>query len=233
MSKLWRFTITAALSGSIASVQAAGTHSLAEIAGTAAMALHARAEDSGYRDLEVEVRPLDARLQLAQCDQPLQTLPETTGRALGPVSVGIRCNGTESWTLYVRGTVSARVEMPVLAASLGRGDLVTESDLTTQTKLINNDLVGFITNRDDIIGKEVKRPLVAGSELRFSDLKAPTLVERGQQVDIVSAIAGLRVSMQGKALSNGGAGDRVLVSNTQTGRRLEGVVSGDGTVLIQ
>ena len=36
--------------------------------------------------------------------------------------------------------------------------------------------------------------------------------------------------MQGKALASGAAGDRILVANERSGRRLEGIVGRDGTV---
>lgn len=73
----------------------------------------------------------------------------------------------------------------------------------------------------------------AGEPLRFTQLMHPILIERGQAVTLVSGIAGIEVRMQGKALASGAAGDRILVSNERSGRRLEGVVGGDGTVKIR
>lgn len=233
MSKLWRYTLPLLLTAVGQSVAANEPHPLSDIAGTAAVALHERALNAGYHNLEVEIRPLDARLQLARCDKPLSTLPANSDRVLGPVSVGVRCGGLEPWTLYVRGQVSASMEVPVLAASVGRGELVSTSDINMQLQKISGDLDGIISNIDDIVGMEAKRSLTLGDTLRFSDLKAPQLIERGQSVAIVSTGAGLRVSMQGKALANGGAGDRILVANVATGKRVEGVVSRDGSVLVQ
>jgi len=40
------------------------------------------------------------------------------------------------------------------------------------------------------------------------------------------------VRMQGKAMGSGAAGDRLVVTNLNSGRRVEGIVRRDGTVQI-
>jgi flagella basal body P-ring formation protein FlgA len=62
---------------------------------------------------------------------------------------------------------------------------------------------------------------------------SPQIVDRGQTVDLVAQSAGLVVNMQGKALANGSEGDRLLVKNLSSGKRVEGLVLASGTVLIQ
>lgn len=236
MSNIWRPTSLFALLGTICVLSLPNTgwagHSLADIAGTAAMEMENRALDQGYRNVSVDVRPLDSRLNLAVCGEPLSVLPSNTERALGPVTVGIRCNSPEPWTLYVRGQVAASMEVPVLLTSLERGSLISTSDLEVQMRDISNDSAGIITEMDQIVGNEAKRNLSASTPLRFSDLKAPELVERGQTVTIVSGAGGLSVSMQGKALGSGAESDRVWVTNLSSGKRVEGVIAPDGSVVI-
>lgn len=238
MSKHWHRAIGAGVASVLATaalaVHAGSTgHSLSDIAGTAALAMHAKAEAQGYRGIDVQVRPLDGRLALAKCAEPLQTLPAHSGRALGAVSVGVRCPGGEPWTLYVRGEVSASQTIPVLQHSLQRGDLVGSNDIALENRRINQDFGGIVTDPVHLVGMEARRNLDAGTPLRHSDLISPVLVERGQTVSIVSGGGGLRVSMQGKALASGSVGDRVLVANLNSGKRVEGVIAPDGSVTIQ
>ena len=80
----------------------------------------------------VSIRPLDSRLAPALCDEPPQALPANTTRTLGAVSVGVRCNGTKPWTVYVRGTVNAYTDIPVLIQSVPRGEIVRRR--TSQSK---------------------------------------------------------------------------------------------------
>ncbi len=207
-------------------------HSLSEIAGTAAMAMQAQAYNAGYREVEVKLRPLDARLNLAKCSNPLEALPANSMRPLGAVSVGVRCSGDSPWTLYVRGQVSATEQAPVLVTAVGRGEIIGSDDVNYEVRQISNDYAGIISDINDIIGKEARRSLRAGDAIRFNDLRAPQLVERGQTVTIVSGIAGLQVSMQGKALAGGAKGDRLIVSNLSSGKRVEGVIMANGAVRI-
>ena len=83
------------------------------------------------------------------------------------------------------------------------------------------------------MGKVAVRDLIAGQPLRQSDVKAPTVISRGQSVTIKSFAGGLTVTMKGKALGNARAGDRIWVQNERSKKRVEGIVSSSGDVLVQ
>ena len=234
MSKHWRCALIGALTFTAALSQAeAGSHSLSDIASTAALVMQSRAVAQGYQHIDVQVRPLDGRLGLAKCTQDLEALPTSTKRALGAVSVGIRCPGEETWTLYVRGEVAANQVVPVLTAALRRGDLIGNNDIILKKRRITQENGGIVTEIDGLIGMEARRNLDPGNPLRFNDLVAPILVERGQTVNIVSGGSGLRVSMPGEALAKGAAGHRVLGAKLTSGTRVDGVIATDGSVSIQ
>jgi flagella basal body P-ring formation protein FlgA len=209
-----------------------GAQSLSAIAGVAAVALESAAKAKGYQNIEVQIRPLDNRIQLADCGEQLTTLPSTQQHVLGAMSVGVRCNGPQPWTLYVRGNVTAQQAVPVLKHAMGRGDIIGPGDITVEQRLIGSDTGGTITDPEDLLGYAARRPLRQGDEIQFSDVVAPQIIERGQQVTILSAYGGLQVSMQGKALANGAAGDRVLVTNLSSGKRVEGVVNPRGEIVV-
>ncbi|MEE4202185.1 MAG: flagellar basal body P-ring formation chaperone FlgA [Halieaceae bacterium] len=226
-----RMLIIAAAIGS--SGAASAIHSVSDIATTALLEMERRAQEHNYQDIEVQIRPLDARLNLAACGQPLRVLPENTRRALGPVSVGVRCDGPQPWTLYVRGQVSASATVPVLAASVGRGELIGKQDVELEVRRITRDIGPIVTEIEDIIGKEARRDLVPGRTLKYADLRAPELIARGDLVTLVSGGGGVKVSMQGKAMAGGAAGDRILVTNLSSGKRIEGVIAADGSVILE
>jgi flagella basal body P-ring formation protein FlgA len=216
----------------IAAGSPAAPHPHSDILATVeSAALHA-AMDDGHQEVEVRVRPLDQRLQPAQCGQALDTVRPHAGRSLGPVSYGVRCAGPEPWTLYLRAEVSASVELPVLARPLPRGALIAPSDIDLQRRRITRSVAGLITDPADAVGKELKRPLAAGAELRYGQVALPELVARGQTVTLVAGSPGVEVRMQGKALASGAEGDRLMVSNLRSGRRVEGIVLSDGSVQI-
>jgi len=149
------------------------------------------AESEGLEDIEVRVHPLDPRLRPALCDRPLDVIRPHAGRALGPVSYGVRCGGSIPWTLYLRAEVSAALSLPVLRSSLPRGALIAENDLEMTTRRITARAVDLIVDPARAVGMELQRPLAAGSPLRHGQVARPQLVERGQTVTL---IAGARVS---------------------------------------
>jgi len=236
MTVFWRILaccLAAAAALNHAAALARASQPLEDIMDIARDVATTAAASRGYDDVRVSIRPLDSRLAPALCDEPLQAQPASTNRTLGAVSVGVRCNGNKPWTIYVRGTVNAYTDIPVLSESVPRGDIISAADVAIEKIEIRSDFDHIIVDQVDIIGKQAKRALRAGQPLRFSQLMHPILIERGQEVTLVSGIAGLNVRMQGRALASGAAGDRILVANERSGRRLEGIVNTNGTVTVR
>ncbi len=206
--------------------------SVSSIAAAAALFAEGRATRQGYENVTVNVRPLDSRISLTACTTPLAT-SSSGERVLGPVTVAVKCKAPAPWTVHVRATVTTIVELPVLAYTVNRGDIIGQNDIEWREQEVSRDLVGYLTDELRIIGKEARKHLRSGNPLRASDLISPQIIERGQTVDLVARSSGLLVNMQGKALANGAEGDRLLVQNTSSGKKVEGLVMAGGTVLIQ
>lgn len=208
-------------------------HSHSELGALAAREAERRAIAAGFDAVEVKVMPLDSRLGLKQCEEPVKILEGRHQFALGKVNIGIRCDLPEAWTIYLRATVTSSMSVPVLTSSMNRSDLIGKNDISYRIIDIASDLRGIVLDPRNIVGKEVTRDLHAGRPLRRSDLKSPQLIKRGQSVSITSSVAGLKVTMKGKALGNAAAGDRLWVENQSSQKRVEGVVTDTGEVLVQ
>ena len=72
----------------------------------------------------------------------------------------------------------------------------------------------------------------AGTVLSASDLAAPRLVRRGDQVALVSRRGGVEVRVSGRALGDAGENERVAVENLSTRRVLQGRVGPGGDVVV-
>jgi len=228
----YKSLLAAATIGLALTQHAYGAQSVSSIAAAAALHAESRALAQGFSGVAVDIRPLDSRISLSNCDKPL-SVASTGERILGPVSIAVSCRSPAPWTIHVRGTVAAEVSLPILIAPISRGDIISESDVQLQEQRITRGLVGYVSDIDDIVGKEARKHLSAGSKLRKSDLVAPQLIDRGQSVDLIARSSGLTVNMQGTALANGAAGERLLVKNVSSGKRIEGLILSDGSVLIQ
>ena len=204
-----------------------------ELGGIAAKALEEQARGKGLQSIHVEVFPLDQRVSLPKCGEPVRVLNDRNQSVLGRVTIGMRCGTPEPWTIYLRGRVTTLVSIPVLNAPINRSELIVESDIVFQEMEIDADLQGVFIDPKQIAGKIAVRNLIAGKPVRQSDLKAPQLISRGQSVNITSRAGGLIVTMKGKALGNARAGDRLWVQNQSSNKRVEGEVTPEGEVLIR
>jgi len=204
-----------------------------ELGGLAAKALAEQARAKGLESIHVEVFPLDQRVSLPKCEDPVSVLKDRNQSVLGRVTIGMRCETPEPWTIYLRGRVTSFVSIPVLNVPINRTELISEDDVVLQEMEIDTDLRGVVIDPKQIIGKIAVRNLIASEPLRQSDLKAPQLISRGQSVNITSRAGGLIVTMKGKALGNARAGDRLWVQNQSSNKRVEGEVTPEGEVLIR
>ncbi|MEC8158259.1 MAG: flagellar basal body P-ring formation chaperone FlgA [Pseudomonadota bacterium] len=208
-------------------------HSHSDLGAIVAMALEDRARARGLENTHVEVFPVDSRVSLPRCADPVRLLGDRNQSVLGRVSVGVRCEAPEQWTIYLRAHVTSSVSVPVLRQPINRTDPINEDNVMLKDIQIDTDLRGIIVDPNQLFGKIAVRNLIAWEPLRHSDLKAPTLISRGQSVTITSEAGGLTVTMKGKALGNARAGDRLWVQNQSSKKRIEGVVTNEGKVLIQ
>jgi len=237
MTNYWRRLLPVSLAGSIFVAAAPITfadsvQALASITEAAATQSRERARRQGYDNVLTEVRPLDKRLRLPQCSEPLSTLPSQSSKVLGPLNIGVRCNGEKPWTIYVRANVSAQQSVPVLVRPLPRHAIITRDDLKLLDQPIHSATNGVIFDPNQIIGMELLRPLDIGSSVKVNQLRPPKVIKRGQQVTLVASFNGLDVRIKGKALGDAAVGERVTVTNLSSGNRVEGIARKDGTVWV-
>jgi flagella basal body P-ring formation protein FlgA len=169
----------------------------------------------------------ESAASMPACHAPEPFLPGHTGRVLGRITVGVRCDGHKVRYLQARVAVTGRYwvagqRIPVgtvLAASMLQA---REGDLA---KLPRH----AVLERDAIIGKMTTRSLARDTVVLASALKAPALVHHNQLVTVEADGAGFRITSQGKALQDGGMGAtvRVRLANRKV---LMGVVSGKNLV---
>ena len=119
-------TITLAITNASASTT---QHSHSALGELAARALEERAQSQGLTDIKVEVFPLDGRVNLPKCADKVSVLSEHNQTVLGRVTVGMRCQTPEPWTIYLRGRVTSSITIPVLTQPVNRSELIGDDDV--------------------------------------------------------------------------------------------------------
>jgi flagella basal body P-ring formation protein FlgA len=181
---------------------------------------------------EVTVGGLDSRLKLAACDQPLETYNSPNGLNGGRGVVGVRCTGSKPWKIYVPVKIALMESVVVNRRPLVRGQALRADDLVLSEVDVSAVHKAYFTRIEDVVGLRSKRAIASGKTLHAGLLQAAKWVKRGNQVEIVAISDGLQVRMMGKALADGGRGDRVKVKNLNSGRVITGTVAGTGLIHI-
>lgn len=191
--------------------------------------------ESNYRHTgekhQIEVAPLDRRLQLPQCDRTLSVARMPGARELGNISVSVRCEGSQPWSLYGRAFVRKFKPVAVLHSAMRQGSVISPNDVEMVEKDASS-LQGSFSDPGDVIGKPVRKSLAAGTVLLPAHLTTVKLVRRGQQVAIRAQNTVFEVSMAGVALTDGEAGQLIRVRNVSSQRIIEGRVVSDGTISV-
>lgn len=182
------------------------------------------------QEINVAAGHIDNRLRLTACNQELDTFAPYGRRNTSRVTIGVRCNDDDGWTLYVPVTLSVIKEIAVAGRELPRGTILTAADLKLEKRDVARLHRGYIEHPRQAIGKKLKRRLHADAVLTPGQLLIQHAVKKGSQVVIVAEIGGLQVRMNGKALSNGAVGERIKVENNSSSRRIEVTVVASGIV---
>jgi flagella basal body P-ring formation protein FlgA len=179
---------------------------------------------------EVHVGDLDSRLRLTACDQPLETYDSPNGLNGGRGVVGVRCNGSKPWKIYVPVRIALIESVVVSRRALVRGQELGADDLMLSEVDVSAVHKAYFTRIEDVVGLRSKRSVTSGKLLHAGLLQKAKSVKRGSQVEIIAVGGGLDVRMMGKAMADGSRGDRIKVKNLNSGRIITGTVAGAGVV---
>jgi flagella basal body P-ring formation protein FlgA len=180
--------------------------------------------------VSTSVTPLDPRTQLAPCSalEPF-TLPGT--RLWGKTTVGVRCLGPATWTVYVPVQVRVTGNYVVTVRPLAAGQPVASSDLSVRQGDLTNLPPSVVTDLQQVVGKTLKSGLGSGQPVRSDQLIAPFVIQQGQDVRLISKGQGFSVSGEGKALTNASEG-QLARARTANGQTVSGTARAGGIIEI-
>ncbi len=153
-------------------------------------------------------------------------------RRFRAVAVADGGDGYPQARLPVAGRIVLQREFPVLARRLAAGTVIGASDLDWATMPDDRVSVDYVSNSDELIGRELRRDTAEGTPLRSRDVAAPRLVLRGGLVTMKMETPNMVITAQGRALQDGAKGEAVRVVNTQSNRTVDCVVEESGVVSV-
>jgi flagella basal body P-ring formation protein FlgA len=144
----------------------------------------------------------------------------------------VPANDPTAQSIRVNGIVQTTVQVPTLNRAVQVGDIIGPDDISWTTVPANQLPSGNVTNPNQLVGYAARRSLRPGTPLRTVDVQQPILVHRNDLVEVVVEQPGLYITVEGKALEDGGKGQVISVSNLQSKRILQAVVQAGGQVSI-
>jgi flagella basal body P-ring formation protein FlgA len=190
------------------------------------------AADNADSSVQIEVGRLDPRLRLHRCDQAIEAFYPPGSNRHGNTTVGVRCNGSTPWSLYVPVRVLDMQTVIVAARNLPAGGLIDESDLGIETRDVTRLQGDYFNDIDQLVGKQLAHPLSAGQVMATRHIRVPNAIKRGQRVTLLANQNGFEVRMSGTAMDDAGVGERIRVKNLTSSRVVEGVVNEDGSIVV-
>lgn len=187
---------------------------------------------ASYSQPQVVVEPLDKRLRLNQCEQPLHTFSNSSANNVGNRTIGVKCQHPSEWTVYVPVRVKVMKQVVVAARPLAANRNLTRQDVRLQAMDIADLRQGYISSPQKVVGQQLKYPLAVGRVVPGRSLKLEKIVRRGERIVLVAAAGAMEVRMNGTALDDASIGDRVKVKNSSSERVVEGIVEGPGIVKV-
>jgi len=208
---------------------ASSYQSLIEIEKTARQYIIERIDTT--QDFEIDIHPLDRRLKLAKCTVPLEAYSQKKQLSSGALSIGIRCKGKQSWSLYNPAKISLFFKVLTLTHDIKRHTVIQASDVQLERR-VKRLSQGFFTHYAQIEGKISTRNLQSGTALRESHLFTPQLIKKGDKVRIIAESSAFTIQMSGYALMGGHLGNQIRVRNSRTNKVIEGTIKKRGVVSV-
>jgi flagella basal body P-ring formation protein FlgA len=134
--------------------------------------------------------------------------------------------------LSVAGTAYAVIGVPALVQDMAAGDTISAASLATIEVPANRATSTMVTAPDMVVGQIARRPVRANMPLFAMDFAKPVVIKKGDTITIVAEMPGIRLSTQGKAMSNGGKGDVITFMNTSSRRPVDARIVDAGTAVI-
>lgn len=208
------------------------------LAHAAAMQNPAVLQDHAERFLKTQTSALPGRVSIA-LKPPRNALPACAAleafqppgsRAIGKITVGVRCLTPNPWTVYLPAQVSVIGRYAVTRQALPANHVLTAADVELREGDLGALPADVATDVDAIIGYRTVSGLAAHAPLRSALVRAPQVVQQGQSTRLLLNGPGFSVQSEGEALANASRGDRVRV-RTRTGQVVSGIAQ-DGQMVV-
>jgi flagellar basal body P-ring formation protein FlgA len=183
-------------------------------------------------EYEMSLTPLDSRLNLPQCAEPLDVFTTSDLIKAGRTTIGVRCNTEKKWSIFTSVIIKTYQMVVVLAQPIQRGEIITRQHLAIEKREVSNLREDFATQPEQVENKQAMRQLNTGTILSLRQIVEPKIIKRGDKVIISTTKPDFSIRMNGIAMMDGTKGQLITVKNQNSGRIINATVIEPGLVAV-
>lgn len=181
---------------------------------------------------EITVFPLDRRLLLPKCLDPLEVYTPSGVVDIGRITVGVRCQTNSPWSIFTSAQIKVFKNVVALSQPIQRRQIISRENVKLEKREISALNQNFFVAYDQTLGKQATRHLPVGTVLNSKNLMPAKLIKRGEKVSIQAASKILSIRMTGTAMMDGAKNQRIRVKNENSSRIIEATVIKPGLVSV-
>jgi flagella basal body P-ring formation protein FlgA len=171
---------------------------------------------------------------------PAASLPEIDLEALHydsrtrrfAATLVVAAEGMPTHRQRLTGRAAPTVPVVVALRRMAVGDVLRATDVEERRSRAERVRPGTAQRAEDVVGRQLRRPIGAGLHFMTVDLVAPVVVAKNQPVVMLLEAPGLSLSARGRALEDAGMGEMVRVMNLLSRSVVEAEAIGPGRVRV-
>lgn len=132
----------------------------------------------------------------------------------------------------VSGKYAAFTEVPVAARYIKFGEIIGDDAIGYVKTRIDLLRPGFAASEQEVLGKQAKRYIAAGTMFNKGDVVSPPVIKNNDPVNIIYSSGVIKLKTMGVAMGSGAVGEMIKVKNGDTGAVLLGQIVNKNTVQI-
>lgn len=130
------------------------------------------------------------------------------------------------------GKYKCFVMVPVTAKYIKFGDIIQQSDITTQKVLAGDVEKENASEIAQVVGMQAKKYIAVGKMIKIAEIASPNVIKPNDPVNIIYSSGPINLKTVGVAMGSGAVGDMVKVKNESSGAILLGQIINKNTVKI-
>lgn len=134
--------------------------------------------------------------------------------------------------LPMKGRFNDMVELPVLARTIGNGQVIGKEDITTKRFPTHYQRAGVINDAEKIIGMAAKRNISQHRPIREHEISMPLIVKKNDLINLSYQSSSLSITTTGQVMADAAIGDVIAVKNINSDKTVRAVVKDSKTASV-